>query len=170
MDPCPVRLGQAEQLSDHLRRQRADDLVHELDVATLGRVHENRAGDLTHAMLERGDDASRELGSERLAIRDVPRRVHRQQHLSGAQESFGVEVLEYDTSRLAGEDHRISRHVHDVGMSEHRPVPGFARHLLPVHRIGSAEFGERLVRRTRDVGVRIVEIDCQLHGQFPLHA
>ena len=61
--------------------------------------------------------------------------------------------------------------VHDVGVAQHGPEPGLALHLLPVHRVGAAQLGQRLVRRAVDERARVGEVDRgplggRRHGQL----
>ena len=65
----------------------------------------------------------------------------------------GIGVLEHDAALAGGEQVRLARHVHDVGVLEHRPVAGLAAHVLPVHRLGAAQLLEERVGRPVDIRV-----------------
>ncbi len=50
--------------------------------------------------------------------------------------------------------------VHDVGVTQHRPVLGAVGHRLAVHGLLTPQPLEHLVRRPVDVAVGVVEIDA----------
>ena len=88
------------------------------------------------------DDGPGEGRCERLAVRGVLRRVHHQQHATGVFELRRIRILEHHAAKPTREHVRVPRDVHHVGVAKHGPEAGFARHVLPVDRIGAAELSE----------------------------
>ena len=105
MDQRPVVGRQPHQLAEDLARQMGAHIVDELKLRALfvGAV-EDRGDDLAHSTLEFSDDAGLELCSERFAIRGMPRRVHRQQHVAHVLESDRIQVFD-DHSTFGRTEH-----------------------------------------------------------------
>ena len=91
-------------------------------------------------------------------------RIHGEQHHPHAFERLGCEVLEHDAGLVGREEVRLLGDADDIGMLEHRPVPGLVGHVLPVHGLRAPQLGEDLVRRPVGVGVRVVDVDGRRHG------
>ncbi len=150
---------QTHQLADHARRQRRRDVVHELDVALRRGLGHDLATDLADLIFHVRDDARLEARRDRAAVVDVAGRIHRQQHVAHHLELLRREVLEHHAALARGEQVRLPRDVHDVGVLEHHPVAGLVGHLLEVHGLRAPQLREHFVRRRGDVGVGVVEID-----------
>jgi hypothetical protein len=136
----------AHWCTDDLRGEARRDVVHELDVALTHRA-EDLAADRTDLVLHPRDRPGLEAGEQRPPELVVDRRVHREQHLALHLEPVGRDVLDHDAAEPGREQLGVAGHVHNVGVLEHRPVPGVARHLLPVHGVGPPQLREVLVRR-----------------------
>ena len=156
MDRRPVLGRQAHDLAKDLARQVSADIVNELDVGPgLVGVVEDPANDLANPAVEFGDDPRLELRRDRLAVRRVAWRIHRQEHVAHGLERDWVEVLDDDTALGRTEDLAVLGDMNDVGMAEHGPVAGFVVHLDPRHRLGRPKGVEARMRGPVDVGVGI---------------
>jgi hypothetical protein len=54
--------------------------------------------------------------------------------------------------------------MYHVGVAEDRPVAGFFGHVLPDDGLFAPQPGEEFVRRARNVGIRVVQIERGRHG------
>ena len=98
MDLRQIRLRNADQLTDHLRRERGGDVVHELDLALFGGLRHDLAADRANLRFHLRNDPSLEFTDEGPSIFRVTRRVHRQQHVAHHLETLRFEVLEDNPS------------------------------------------------------------------------
>ena len=101
---------------------------------------------------------ARERRCKRLAVRGVLRRVHHQEHATGVFELRRIRILEHHAAEPTREQVRVPRDVHHVGVAKHGPEPRFARHVLPMDRIGPAELSEDAMDVVAQVPVGRVKI------------
>ena len=153
VDQRPVLAGQTHQLADHLAGQLGGHVLDDVDGAASGNGGHDRPADRPDARLHGPDRRRLEALHQRPTMPEVAGRVHRQQHVAHHRQLLRRQVLQHDTALLRREQVRLRRHPDHVGVGQHRPVARLRGHLLPVHRLRPAQFGEHLVRRPADVRI-----------------
>ena len=73
-------------------------------------------------------------------------------------EAGRFEILDHHPALRGREQLGVAGHVHHVGVAQHRPVAGLARHVLPAHGPLAAQACEGLVRRSVHIDVWRIDV------------
>ena len=163
-EPLPVGLRDADDVGDHVHRQRVGHLAHEVDLPLGQGVVDQPPGPPPALLLELGDAPRREPGADQTALAHVVAPVHAHQHhpahgghVGQPRPVDGAEALHVPVDRL---------HICVAGQHPH-PGLGRGRHLVlegvPVHRVLGPQGGEHLVGEAVLVEAVVGQIDHRGH-------
>ena len=132
----------------------------EIALALLDRLANDVVTSPGDALFEFADHARSEAAVDQAAQPGVTRRVHVDHHQALLRHLILGHVEQEAGLALRGEDLRISGDENDVGVPSNRPVTLRTGRIRVVKNRGlRAQQGELIVRHTRDVIVRIEQID-----------
>ena len=159
VEPATVFQRDAEQFRDHVRRERACDVVDEVALAPLRDVVDDLARHVGDVIVQLGDLAGREALADQRAELRVARRVHRQHHQLELELVLGAWNVEEHACGLRRPGGAVARDGEDFVVSGESQESGSVAVRVPGDRRTAPKLAKGVERHAEGVGIRIGEVD-----------